>query len=104
MKIYLAARYGRNAEMRDYAADLKERGLDVGRMSPGTFMRRLILVALMLALGSPAMLTRTHDYGWRIKTVETVDGTFLVYRDLAGCTLTFRGIQMQTVDLRTCAS
>lgn len=67
-------------------------------------MKYVILIALMLALGSPAMLTRTPNHGRWVKTVRTADGTIAVYQNQTGCLLTFRGIAMQTVDLKTCTS
>lgn len=63
----------------------------------------MILVALLTFAGTGARYV-APTLGHLIKRVRTVDGNVDVYRNAAGCTLTFRGEVEQTVSLAVCQS
>lgn len=73
-------------------------------------MKWLVVLALMLALDSPAMLHPvlvqkvTISLGELVKTVYTPDGDVVIWRDPTGCTVVFRGVIVDRVDVETCQS
>jgi len=66
--------------------------------------RALVLAALMLALGSPAMLSRVYGLGSPFKVIYTVDGNVDVFRTSLGCVVTFRGEVVDRVNAVTCSA
>jgi len=66
-----------------------------------------ITLALALAATSPAMLARPPAearLGNLIKTVATIDGPLKVYRDVAGCSVIWKGVVADRVDMATCSA
>lgn len=63
-----------------------------------------LALALMLTFGSPHALQHVYRLGTSWKVIVTDAGKMVVYRDLAGCDLTLKGVILQRVDLATCAA
>lgn len=63
-----------------------------------------LLLALCLALGSPAMLHRApaEPLGALVREFRTIDGTIAAYREGDGCVLLWRGVEVDRVSLAVC--